>query len=96
MDNKIVFEAILLNDTQLFHKWLSKTKDLNVLNEENATPLQEAIGWGKREMAFELLTKSIDVNNQDEIGSTALHLAAEDLDTELIEELYLKKEQMFC
>jgi uncharacterized protein len=89
-DNKIdIFRIIRYGNIDSYKKHITNF-DINSRNEFGQNLLQEAIAYKKRDVALDLLSRSIDVNNQDETGATALHYFRDFPDFLLAEEIIKK------
>ena len=58
-------------------QFLDSGTDVNAKDETGGTPLDEAAGWGRKDIVELLIAKGADVNAKfDDDGSTPLHLSA--------------------
>jgi uncharacterized protein len=88
--NKIdIFYIIEYEDMDSYKKYIANY-DINIRNVTGASLLQLAIAAKKRDIAFDLLSRSIDVNNQDRKGATALHWISDHPDLLLAEQIIKK------
>ena len=72
-----IHEAAALGNIEAVKQFLDSGTDVNAKDETGGTPLDEAAGWGRKDIVELLIAKGADVNARfDDDGSTPLHLAA--------------------
>ena len=70
-----IFQIVRLNEPDNYYSVINKF-DINLLNEQNQNLLHEAIASKSNEIAFDLISKEINVNQKDDKGQTPLQYAA--------------------
>ena len=72
-----IHEAAALGNIEAVKQFLDSGTDVNAKDKTGGTPLDEAAGWGRKDIVELLIAKGADVNGKfDDDGSTPLHLAA--------------------
>jgi ankyrin repeat protein len=72
-----IHEAAALGDIEAVKQFLDSGTDVNAKDKTGGTPLDEASGWGRKDIVELLIAKGADVNAKfEDDGSTPLHLAA--------------------
>jgi len=72
-----VHEAAALGNIEMVKQYLDSGTDVNAKDETGGTLLDEAAGWGRKDIVELLIAEGADVNTKyDDDGSTPLHLSA--------------------
>lgn len=70
-----IFQAIRLNEAEVYQIMIEQV-DIDILDEDGQNLLDEAIFRERTSIGLDLITRKINVNQQDQNGSTPLHYAA--------------------
>ncbi len=72
-----IHEVAALGNIEAVKQFLDSGTDVNAKDKTGGTPLDEAVGWGRKDIVELLIAKGADVNSKfDDDGSTPLQLAA--------------------
>lgn len=71
-----IFQAVRLNEVDIYNSAINDL-DINCLNGYHQNLLHEAIGSNNMLLGLDLISRGINVNQQDYNGQTSLHFAAE-------------------
>src|SRR5687768_5709830 len=71
-----MFQIIRLNEVSRYFSEIDKV-DINLTRDDSSNLLHHAIAWGRIEIAMDLISRGININQQGQDGMTALQYAIE-------------------